>query len=130
MIRSPFVNRVEPLNIGGRDQNRLAGGSMTIRMRALRTFRGEGNEGRPKKDREFDVADERRAEELKIHGLAVRVEGDAPVTPPQNTMEQAEGALPLSQAGGATGEDNASSSVERVQAPPMPRSRRRRGARE
>lgn len=111
-----------------------------IRMKAKRTFRGQGSEGRPKKGQEFHTDTDRRADDLVGAGLADRIDQKSE-SAPANKMEpplENKSAItqaprnenrPLPLTGGATGQESApsSSAPERVQAPSMPP---RRGAKQ
>jgi hypothetical protein len=79
-----------------------------IKMKALKTFRGTDEEGRPKRGREFSTTTERRANELETAGLAHRVIQQKAEPALQNKMEpppvnKAAEQGPFVSAGGETG---------------------------
>lgn len=110
-----------------------------IKMKALKTFRGRDQEGRPKKGREFDVTSEARANDLIRAGLAARIGEKAEPGAPSNKVEAPlqnksedtpsrpnNTSRPLSLTGGQTGEATLPLSSEQGQAPQQSTSRRRR----
>lgn len=97
---------------------------MTVRMRALKTFKGrpgEGDNGRVRAGREFDVADQRRADSLERIGNAVPLRGFARGKQAvAKTIRKAGGITitsPSSRAGGKIGGGKSASSSRRVRAP-------------
>lgn len=82
---------------------------MAIKMKALRTFRGRGIEGRPKKGTEFETEHQERAVDLERLGLAVPL-AKALAGAPQNKMEDAPSNKARPSHGGLTGQGKSPSS--------------------
>lgn len=78
---------------------------MTIKMKALKTFRGKGKEGRVKTGQEFTTETKQRADELERVGLATTATGPAAKRADSPVKNKAAKKGPLRSVGGKTGAD-------------------------